>query len=295
MKPLMQMSFIGIDFGATNIRLGVVMDLKLMNLVTKPLPDEPSVSAVLDLIEIMVKEANPGGRYQVRAMGIGVPSVVDIEQGMVYEVQNIPGWDTVPIKQLLEKRTGLPVFLNNDANCFAIGEKVFGAGLNYPSLVALILGTGFAGGIIINDKLYNGSNGGAGEFGMLPYKESIFEHYCSGQFFTRHKKQKGELLLQNADRGVEAARNIFKEFGHHLGEAIKTILYAYDPPLIILGGGVSQAYPLFEKAMWETISSFPYTRTAERLIIKVSDVKQIAVLGAAALCMEDQIPLLTNL
>ncbi|MEX2403022.1 MAG: ROK family protein, partial [Balneolales bacterium] len=243
----------------------------------------PTVNAVLDQIEALINDVD--GR-KARAIGIGVPSVVDIEEGMVYDVQNIPGWDAVPLKKMLEERTGLTVHINNDANCFAIGEKFFGAGQAYSNFVALIMGTGFAGGVILNDQLYNGNNCGAGEFGMLPYKDSIFEHYCSGQFFSKMTNEPGEQLLEKAISGDSSSIEIFEQFGIHLGEAIKAVMYTYDPGLIILGGGVSKAHTLFEKSMWKQIRTFAFSHSAERLVVKLSDTKQIAVLGASALCIE---------
>ncbi|MEX0779462.1 MAG: ROK family protein [Balneolales bacterium] len=279
----MAATYIGIDLGATNIRLGLVKNMKLDHVISQPLPTKPTVPAVLDQIETLIEGV---GGQEACAIGIGVPSVIDIEEGMVYEVQNIPGWDAVPLKKLLEERTHIPVCINNDANCFALGEKFYGAGKAHSNFVALIMGTGFAGGVVLNDKLYNGANCGAGEFGLLPYKNSIFEDYCSGQFFKKVSNEPGEHILEKAVAGNSEAKKIFEQFGHHVGEAIKAVMYAYDPGLVILGGGVSKGYPVFKDSMWKQISTIAYSRSAERLAVKVSDTKQIAVLGASALCME---------
>lgn len=279
----MAVTYIGIDLGATNIRLGLVRNRRLDHVISQPLPVKPTVNAVLDQIEALIDKVN--GR-NAKAIGIGVPSVVDINEGIVYDVQNIPGWDVVPLKRMLEERVALPVYINNDANCFAIGEKYFGTGQAYTNFVALIMGTGFAGGIVLNDKLYNGTNCGAGEFGMLPYKDSLFENYCSGQFLSNMTGEPGEHLLEKAKKGDTAAIELFEQLGYHLGEAIKAVMYAYDPGLIILGGGVSKAYSLFEKSMWKQIKTFAYPRSVEKLAVKLSETKQIAVLGASALCME---------
>ena len=115
----------------------------------------------------------------VSGIGVGVPSIVDVEKGIVYDVQNIPSWKEVHLKQLLEERFQVPVFINNDANCFAIGEKHFGKGKDHENMIGLIVGTGMAGGIIIKNQLYNGYNCGSGEFGMIPYLEHNYEYYSS--------------------------------------------------------------------------------------------------------------------
>jgi glucokinase len=83
---------------------------------------------------------------------------VDVEKGIVYSVINIPSWHEVPLKQILEDRFGLPVFVNNDANCFAMGELYYGSGRGYRHLVGLIVGTGLGAGIVVNGRLYSGAN-----------------------------------------------------------------------------------------------------------------------------------------
>src|SRR5690625_6274537 len=109
-------------------------------------------------------------------IGIGVPSVVDPDEGIVYDVQNIPGWEKVHLKDLLEEKTGKEVFINNDANRFALGAWKFGEGRGKKKMVGISMSTGFAGGIILAGKLYEGINCGAGEIGMIYYKQSMLEH-----------------------------------------------------------------------------------------------------------------------
>src|SRR5690625_7602731 len=95
-------------------------------------------------------------------IGIGVPSVVDPDEGIVYDVQNIPGGEKVHVKDLLEEKTGKEVFVNKDADCFALGEWKFGEGRGKKYMVGIIIGTGFVGGNILHGKLYEGRNSGAG-------------------------------------------------------------------------------------------------------------------------------------
>ena len=95
---------------------------------------------------------------QTRGIGVGVPSVLDSETGVVYNVANIPSWIEVPLKDILESEFNVPVYINNDSNCFTLGEKKFGEGRPFKHLVGVTLGTGVGAGIIINDHLYGGSN-----------------------------------------------------------------------------------------------------------------------------------------
>ncbi len=273
-------NILGLDLGGTNARVGIVRNQQLGDVSSVKINAKGSVDEVLDQVFGLIDAAKP---ENLEGIGIGVPSVVDFEKGIVYDVQNIPSWKEVPIKSIMEERYSTPTFVNNDANCFALGEKYFGKGVGYQSLIGLIIGTGFGGGVIIDGKSYAGVNCGAGEFGMLPYLDGIYEYYCSGQFFTRHFKQTGEEVFQRAVQGEEEALRMWAEFGHHLGNGIQVILYTYDPEIIIFGGSVRKALRFFEKTMWESIESFKYSNTIKGLKIEVSELDHIAILGAAAL------------
>ncbi len=273
-------NILGLDLGGTNVRAGLVRNQQLGQVSSIKINPNGSVDEVLAQICGLIDESKP---ENLDGIGIGVPSVVDIEKGIVYDVQNIPSWKEVPIKSIMQERYSTPTFVNNDANCFALGEKYFGKGVGYQSIIGLILGTGFGGGVIVDGKSYAGVNCGAGEFGMIPYLDSIYEHYCSGQFFTRNFQQTGEEVFQRAVRDEEEALKVWTEYGRHLGNGIKTILHAYDPEIIILGGSVRKALRFFEQSMWESIESFTYSNSIKRLKIEVSELDHIAILGAAAL------------
>ena len=118
-------NIIGIDLGGTNIRAGKIIGEKIVHLTKLPTPSKGSVEEVVDQIYAAIDDCVDEFSLSI---GVGVPSVVDVEQGIVYDVTNIPSWKVVRLKELLEKRYNLPVFVNNDANCFAVGEKFFGKG-----------------------------------------------------------------------------------------------------------------------------------------------------------------------
>jgi glucokinase len=274
---------IGVDLGGTNVRAALVHGQTLGDVVSAEVPAQGSVEQVMNRIYGLIDRLDV---ESVDGIGIGVPSIVDVAQGIVYDVQNIPSWKEVPVKALLETRYGKPVFVNNDANCFAVGERYFGKGQRFRSFIGMIIGTGCAGGVIVDGKLYAGVNCGAGEFGMIPYRDDIYEAYCSGQFFAREYGIGGDVLFERAGQGDPEALAAFKAFGHHLGEAVKVLLYAYDPECIILGGSIRTAYPFFHASMWEAIKTFVYARSLDRLRIEVSELRHSALLGAAALTLD---------
>jgi glucokinase len=271
---------IGIDLGATNIRGAVVFENNLSEIITQRVNSKGNEEEVLNdvfaVTDALMKD-------NVAAIGIGVPSVVDIEEGIVYDVQYIPSWKEVHLKKHMEDRYHIPVFVNNDANCFALGEYYFGKGKGHNSIIGLAIGTGVGAGIIINKKLYAGRNCGAGEFGTVDYLDKIYEYYCSGSFFENVHGLNGEFVYEKAQMGDEQALKLYDELGEHLGNCIKMIIYSYDPELIILGGSVRHAYAYFEEAMWKRIKTCVYSKSAERLIIEISSLHNSGILGAAAL------------
>ena len=278
------MAIIAVDLGGTKIRLGKVKQSMVTQIVTRPVPktDQPDdvTNEIIGGIESIFDK-------DVAAIGIGVPSVVDVEKGIVYDVTNIPSWKEVHLKEILENKFKVPVLVNNDANCFGVGEAHFGKGQKFRNIVAMILGTGLGCGIIIDRRLYSGTNCGAGEIGTIPYKGYTVEYFCSGQFFTRELGVSGEIASQRAVEKDSAALRTFEEFGKELAHAMMTVLYAYDPEIVILGGSVSKSFSFFERTMWEQLNAnFAYQTALKRLVIDVSDLSDSALLGAAALYLD---------
>jgi glucokinase len=272
---------VGVDLGGTNVRAGLVQNGKIVALQKRAISSLAVQKIILEeIFETIEAVLQPG----VRGIGICTPSLV--KNGVVYTVANIPAWRKVPLKRLLEKRFGIPAFVNNDAKCFALGEFHYGFGKGRQNLVGMILGTGLGCGVVIHGKLFTGSNGGAGEIGHAPYRENEFEHYCSGRYFRREFGVDAFELEQRADAGDIQAAEALASFGEHLAKVIQTVLYAYDPEVIVLGGGVSKAFRYFEKRLWERMGTFKFQNALKRLKIVPSKKPHIAVLAAAALCLD---------
>lgn len=277
------MAYIGIDLGGSYIRGAEIKDNILSEVKSIPVSSLGTEKEVLyEIFQLTDQLMNSN----IRGIGVGVPSVVDVEKGIIYDVQNIPSWREVPLKRYMEQRYHVPVLINNDANCFALGEKHFGQGKNYHSFIGLTIGTGLGAGIIIHNKLYAGPNCGAGEFGMVNYLDKYFEYYASGQFFKNIYHTDGNTIFQRASAGEGEALRIFEEFGVHLGNAIKMILYTYDPEIIIIGGAIKDAYPYYYESMWEEMRHFGYPKSIEKFRIEVSELKNSGILGASGLCLD---------
>ena len=274
------MATLGIDIGGTNLSLGLVEDGKIIREIHTPsFRPEMTLDETLDyLSEQIEKVFQPG----VEKIGIGVPSVVDVKQGIVYDTQNIPSWVEVPLKERLEKRFGVPVAVNNDANCFAMGVYgTYPADAKPETLVVVTLGTGVGMGIVIDGKLFCGANCGAGELGCLPYKDGILEEYTAKRFFT-DAGWDSRALAAKAKAGDPDALRMYEEFGRHMGALICTVMFAYDPDHIALSGGIANNYPFFRAAMEDYIrANFPYRKAIERLIIDICTDDNIPVIGAS--------------
>ena len=276
---------IGIDLGGTNIRAGLLEGNTLTNILSEGINAQGSKKEVLEQVFSLTDQLF---NKEVTSIGIGVPGLIDSEQQLVFDVINIPSWNEVPLQKWMQERYQVPVYINNDANCFALGEYYFGKGKAKESMIGLTIGTGLGAGIIINNKLHTGKNYGAGEFGMVDYLNHNYEYYASGQFFKNVHGTDGKEIFERAKAGDIIAIKMFEEFGFHLGNAIKMILYTYDPSCIILGGSVSQSFDLFRTSMWQQIKTFAYERSLTKLTIEVSELEHCGVLGAAALALNEK-------
>ena len=249
---------IGIDLGATFVKMGLIDDLgkvyfrrKIETVLSSNRASliESVISNIRDIIEISGKS--------VSGVGIGVPGPVDSKKGIVHYFPNIKGWEEVPLKSILEKKLGLRVELDNDVNAMTLGEFVFGAGQGCNNLVCLTLGTGVGGGIIIDGKLYRGGSMCAGEIGHMPINETgpkcncggiaCLERYIGNKYILeRAKKAFGnnitlEALTSLAKFGNKKAIVIWVDVAEKLSVAIAGVVNLLNPDKIVIGGGVSKA------------------------------------------------------
>ena len=175
---------------------------------------------------------------EVERIGVGVPTLVDPAKGIAYQAANIPSWDEVPVKDVLESRFHLPVAVNNDS-----------------------LGTGIGVGVVVDGRLLDGTHCGVGEIGALPYKDQDYEAFCSKKFFHSHGISPRKVA-EAAEACNPDALAMYQAYGEHLGTFLSVALFANDPDCVVLGGGIAHSYPLFQESMWSTLrEKYPYTRT----------------------------------
>lgn len=271
---------LGIDIGGTTINFGLVENSEVVG--KKCVPSFSKGSSLPQTLDYLVSRIDEIITPDVKSIGIGVPTIVDPVNGVVYDAANIPSWTEVRLKSFLESRYGIPVQVNNDANCFALGAyaKVRNS---CRVLVGVTLGTGTGVGIVTEGKIFSGAFCGAGEISTLPYLDATYEDYCSSKFFIN----KGLGCKETADAAFSGdirAVSVFKEFGAHMGALLSVVMYAYDPGCIVLGGGVSNSFSLFRDSMMDSLrKSFCYARPLNNLEITAMPQEEIALLGASLL------------
>jgi len=257
---------VAVDIGGTQIRAASYpLDSHTPDKINRLSTQAPGATPLERLIET-INSVWPTGE-KVLGIGIATAGPVDPYRGIVLTAPNIPGWDNLPLKQLLEDRFHTPVCPGNDANLAALGEWQFGAGKGHHNIIYMTISTGIGGGIIIDDRLLLGENGLATEIGHIIIDPNgpvcgcggygHLEAMASGPAIARWVEQELEKGSQSllstrqiltardialaASQGDELAMAAINRAGNLIGVAIVNFLHIFNPSMIILGGGVSQS------------------------------------------------------
>jgi glucokinase len=289
-------NLIGLDIGGTKcaVILGKMEEIDNVHLVDKlvyltkdyPVPDEmlPQLEKGIDKVLL----TNKLTAHDVSGIGISCGGPLDSKAGIIMSPPNLPGWNNVQIVDIFRKKYGIPTAIQNDANASALAEWKFGAGRGYHNIVFLTFGTGMGAGLILDDKLYSGTNDNAGEvghirldtFGPVGYgKAGSFEGFCSGGGIAQLGKIKAMEKLQmgqpvtfckNVDEintitaktvadaateGDALATEIFQICGAYLGKGLSILIDILNPELIILGTIFIRSGQLLQPALNESIAS----------------------------------------
>ncbi|MCP4988046.1 MAG: ROK family protein [Colwellia sp.] len=278
-----QSSIVVIDLGGTKINFGLYRNGSIIENYVQPFNARQTVQDSLMFIKECIEQVKAKDTV---AVAIGVPSIVDVKEGVVFDAVNIDSWRKVYLKQDLQELLSLPVYVNNDVNCFVKGEHSFQKSEPTQDMAGLCLGTGLGAGIILQNQLLSGTNGCAGELGCFEYLDGHLDDYCSGKFFIDHYQQTGAEIAEKARAGDEESLAAFKVFGMHLSVAVSHLLMIVDPQIIVLGGSVANSYDLFIESLWENLAGFPYQSVINNLTIEKSNQAHSALLGAAHLYIE---------
>lgn len=312
----MSSAVIGVDLGGTNFRAG------LLSPDGAVLDRHKEATHASEGWEKVVSRVNAGIRKQldtalkkgvtVDAVGVGAPGVIKVEQGIVVKSPNFPDWNNLPLKTLLEKELGIPVFIENDANAAALGEQWLGAGRNIRSMILMTLGTGVGGGIILDNQIWHGADGMAGEIGHMTIipegrrcscgNVGCLEAYASARGIVQSYREalepsvrKSSLTIKQvtSEEVYDAARNgsriaqlVMQDMGRILGIGIASLINIFNPERIVIGGGVKEAWALFIDAVRKEITRRAFEAPAKRTeIVPALLGDDAGIIGAAAVAL----------
>ena len=299
------------DVGGTNTRMAVVNeDGDILTLLKKSTHCKEGREEMIKFIVSFAGETiekSKLSKEEICGMGIGFPGPLNAETGTIFNPPNLNGWDSVPLRDILEKELRVPVAIENDANAAALGEWWRGAGSGTNSLFCITLGTGVGGGIIIDGKVWHGASSIAGEIGHTTVMRDgikctcgnigCLEAYaCSGGILKRVNdallkegdndspqpltslKQVDQMVMQ----GNEIILNVIKETGVILGIAIANIANLLNPEMIVLFGGVTNLGEHLVVPLKEEVKRRAFKKATESLRIELSQLgDNSGILGAA--------------
>jgi glucokinase len=317
---------VGVDVGGTKVAGGLVTSKgRLVKSVVVPTRAEDGVKVSFGQVRRVVEKliAQAGGKENICGIGLCSPGVLDRATGLVINAPNLPGWEELHLARELEATFHLPAKVENDANTAGLAEALFGAGVGYPDVFYVTVSTGIGTGIIIDKKIYHGSQGVAGEGGHVsidyrsPYRCSCgtlgcIETLASGPAMARRARVRleqehavpsllrtlsngqlctitPEMIAKAARAGDAIAQSILDETGFFLGAWLGSMISLLDPGAVVIGGGVARiGKPLFSKIR-ETLLHYTLNpKLAEKIPVVPAKLQQnVGIYGAASLFLAD--------
>jgi glucokinase len=287
---------IGIDLGGTTIKLGRYTQTgECVKAIAVPTPQPAIPDAVIREMVRAIATVDPD--HCAAAIGIGTPGPA-CEKGRIARVAiNLSGWHDVPLADEIERQTGKPTIIANDANCAGMGEYWLGAGHAFETMILLTLGTGVGGAIVLNGELFIGRHGTAGELGLITLNpdgppcnsgnQGSLEQYCSINAIRRRTGLDSKDLFEKATAGDERAIAFWQDYGRDLGAGLASLIYVLTPEAVIIGGGVSASSEYFFPAMQQEIEKrvLPSSREGIHLLTATLG-NQAGTVGAAKLAWQ---------
>ncbi len=311
---------IGVDLGGTQTRAALVdREGNILHRTSYLTLAQEGMEAVMSRIKGAIHEVmDSADRGAIRGIGVAAPGPLDPWKGVILEAPNLPGWENVPLKDLLEEEFGLPVYVGNDANLAALAEQRFGVGRGVADLIYITVSTGIGGGIIVDNRLLLGAHGLAGEVGHQTLEANgprckcgnvgCLEVLAAGPAIARSAIQliktgvvtkisdlvdgdldkiTAKVVSQAAQAGDPVAVELFRQAGFYIGVGIVNLLHLFNPSLIIIGGGVAKAGALLFEPIRATVRERAMTsRYWENTpIVPAALGDDVGLLGAVALVL----------
>jgi len=314
---------VGVDLGATTVKAGIVSPVGgILDQLSADAKANKGPAVVIQQIKFTVQELL--SRHKISdclGIGIGCPGVVSAYDGTVQHPPNFTNWEKVDVAKEIRREFKIPVFIENDANCAAIAEARYGAGIEFKDFLFVIWGTGVGGGIILDRKIFRGPYGGAGEIGHISIDYNgrpcncgnygCIESYIGQRYLSQRTKEllqarsrdgsrsvletlvdgnfdkiEPVLISQAAEQGDTIAINILTEAGELLGSALASILNVLDLRVVVIGGGISAAPAFVYESIIETVRSRILKPHKEGVrVIRAKLGNNAGLVGAASLIL----------
>lgn len=255
---------------------------------------------------------------KIRYVGVGCGGPLDSETGVVYSPPNLPEWDAFPLKEKLQTHFGFPAYVDNDANAAALGEYRFGAARGYRNIFYITVSTGIGSGLILDGKIYRGTDYSAGEFGHIVMARNgpkcncggrgCLEALASGTAIAKHANRavrrspdsllarllankRGPLTAKDvadaARKGDPLAQQIFQDAAAYLGLGITSAIHLLNPDIVVLGGGLTNTGRLLLNPVRRVVSERAQEHLASHVpIVRAGLGKQVGLYGALAVALE---------
>ncbi|MEE9199714.1 MAG: ROK family protein [Dehalococcoidia bacterium] len=292
-----------IDIGGTKLLSALCdVDAKVLGRKLEETPEAGGIAPVLDAVAASIEELITwcgADRSSILGVGVAAAGPTDPNTGVVLQAPNLPGWQDVPVAQLLESRLGLPTYVDNDADLAALGEHVYGAGKNADPMIYITLSTGIGAGLIIGGEVYRGYDGSAGEIGHILLDprgprgrcghRGCLESLASGVALAdraREALERGEVpedsplmkekpdqisarsVFRAAQAGDPACIDILSRGSEYLGLALVIVANLLNPQMVVLGGGLSTQWDAYVVPALETMrrNLFPRSKAGPNVV-----------------------------
>lgn len=317
-----QRYFIGVDLGGTNIKFGIVSEKgEILQKGILSAQANLGRDAILNNINKAIEQSLAFAKekkIRIKGIGVGSPGTVNLESGKIEgSCPNLPQMVNVNLKGWLSKRFKFPIFVDNDANLMALAESKFGAAKGYKNALCLTIGTGIGGGIILDGKLFHGSNFAGAEFGHMTICYNGLKCRCGGigclemfasasgmvrdaiKLLRRDKKSvihklikrdlnrlTTELIFEAERKGDALATNAINRACAYLGAGIASAVNLLNPQVVVIGGGVSQGGNNFIQRIKKEVKRRAFPSATKNLkVVKAKLGNAAGFIGAAMLCL----------
>lgn len=291
------LNIIALDIGGTKINISLIDKFgKLIKIKKLLTPKNLSIDKFNLYIYQLIKTFKTKESIKI---GIALAGQINWPSGLIINSPNLKFLNKTNLKKYLESKFNLPVFIDNDAHCFALAEAILGSGKKYNNIIGITLGTGFGGGVIINQKIIRGANNTVGEFGHMKITSDNLicacglnghlESYVSGSGMIKIFKQLTNkelnpfLIEKKFNQGHKEAKQTFDLMSKYLGMGLANIVNSYNPDIIILGGGLIRIKPIWKKAIKDYFPKYVFYNQLKTTKIIISKSGDNNVLIGAAL------------